>query len=254
MATGMMRAVTDENTESERRFAHGVRVAEALLFATDQPLAAEDIARMIPSGVEVEAVLGELERLYRPRGVNLIRAGGKWMFRTAPDLGYLLRRDSEEPRKLGRAALETLAIIAYHQPVTRAEIDALRGVSTHKGALDALLQAGFIRLRGRRRSPGRPVTFGTTETFLIQFGLNRIDDLPGLEDLSRAGLVEGQVPAGLHFPLPSDDSALRGDEDPLEPDLFDVMTEERLDALAEEPPLDPNDGPPPQTDDRNGHP
>ncbi len=254
MATGMMRAVTDENTETERRFAHGVRVAEALLFATDQPLAAEDIARMIPSGVDIDAVLGELERLYRPRGVNLIRAGGKWMFRTAPDLGYLLRRDSDEPRKLGRAALETLAIIAYHQPVTRAEIEALRGVSTHKGALDALLQAGFIRLRGRRRSPGRPVTFGTTETFLIQFGLNRIDDLPGLEDLSRAGLVEGQVPAGLHFPLPSDDPALQGDEDPLEPDLFDVMTEERLDALAEEPPLDPNGGPPLHTDDRNGHP
>ncbi|MCZ8186124.1 MAG: SMC-Scp complex subunit ScpB [Beijerinckiaceae bacterium] len=248
----MMRIVTEENHETERRFAHGVRVAEALLFATDQPLAAEDIARMMPTGVEVEAVLGELERLYRPRGVNLIRAGGKWMFRTAPDLGYLLRRESEEPRKLGRAALETLAIIAYHQPVTRAEIEALRGVSTHKGTLDTLLQAGFVRLRGRRRTPGRPVTFGTTETFLIQFGLNRIGDLPGLEDLAGAGLVEGQVPAGLHFPLPSDDPALRGDEDPLEPDLFDLMTEERLDALAGEPPLDPEDGAPPRTDEPNG--
>lgn len=247
-----MRAVTEENTEAERRFAHGVRVAEALLFASDQPLAGEDIARMMPAGVEVEAVLGELERLYRPRGVNLIRAGGKWMFRTAPDLGYLLKRESDEPRKLGRAALETLAIIAYHQPVTRAEIEALRGVSTHKGTLDTLLEGGFIRLRGRRRTPGRPVTFGTTETFLIQFGLNRIGDLPGLEDLAGAGLVEDQLPAGLHFPLPTDDPALRGDEDPLEPDLFDVMAEERLNALAEEAPLDPDDGHPPGPDLPNG--
>lgn len=248
----MMRAVTEENTEAERRFAHGVRVAEALLFATDQPLAAEDLARMMPAGVDIEAVLGELERLYRPRGVNLIRAGGKWLFRTAPDLGYLLKRESEEPRKLGRAALETLAIIAYHQPVTRAEIEALRGVSTHKGTLDTLLQAGFIRLRGRRRTPGRPVTFGTTETFLIQFGLNRIGDLPGLDDLAGAGLVEAQVPQGLHFPLPTDDPALRADEDPLEPDLFDVIAEERLDALADEEPLDPDDGGPPKPDGRHG--
>ncbi len=171
------------------------------------------------------------------------------MFRTAPDLGYLLKREGDEPKKLGRAALETLAIIAYHQPVTRAEIEALRGVSTHKGTLDTLLEAGFVRLRGRRRSPGRPVTFGTTETFLIQFGLNRISDLPGLEDLAGAGLVQGQVPQGLQFPLPSDDPALRGDEDALEPDLFDVMAEERLDALAEEPPLDPDDGQPPERPD-----
>jgi segregation and condensation protein B len=245
----MMRIVTEENHEAERRFAHGVRVAEALLFATDQPLAPEDLARMMPAGVAIEAVLGELEQLYRSRGVNLIRAGGKWMFRTAPDLGYLLKREGDEPKKLGRAALETLAIIAYHQPVTRAEIEALRGVSTHKGTLDTLLEAGFVRLRGRRRSPGRPVTFGTTETFLIQFGLNRISDLPGLEDLAGAGLVQGQVPQGLQFPLPSDDPALRGDEDALEPDLFDVMAEERLDALAEEPPLDPDDGQPPKRPD-----
>ncbi|HUN11937.1 MAG TPA: SMC-Scp complex subunit ScpB, partial [Rhabdaerophilum sp.] len=189
-----MRAVTEENDEAERRFAHGVRVAEALLFASAEPLAAEDIARMMPQGVAVEAVLGELERLYRPRGVNLMRLSGKWMFRTAPDLGYLLRKESEEARKLGRAALETLSIIAYHQPVTRAEIEALRGVSTHKGTLDTLLEAGFIRMRGRRRTPGRPVTFGTTETFLIQFGLDRISDLPGLDEIAAAGLVVGQVP------------------------------------------------------------
>lgn len=234
-----MRAVTEENDEAERRFAHGVRVAEALLFASDAPLAAEDIGRLMPQGVEAEQVLGELERLYRSRGVNLTRIAGKWMFRTAPDLGYLLAKESDGPRKLSRAALEVLAIIAYHQPVTRAEIEALRGVSTNKGTLDILLEAGFVRLRGRRRTPGRPVTFGTTETFLIQFGLDRIGDLPGLDEIAGAGLVEGQVPAGLGLPLPSDDAALRADEDPLEPDLFDLMAEERLDALADEAPLDP---------------
>ncbi|KAF0226948.1 MAG: segregation and condensation protein [Beijerinckiaceae bacterium] len=237
-----MRAVTEANDEAERRFAHGVRVAEALLFASKEPLAGEDIARMMPVGVEAEAVLGELERLYRQRGVNLVRVAGKWMIRTAPDLGYLLAKDSEEPKKLTRAALETLAIIAYHQPVTRAEIEDLRGVSTNKGTLDTLLEAGFVRMRGRRRTPGRPVTFGTTETFLIQFGLDRIGDLPGLEEIAGAGLVDVQIPAGLGLPLPSDDAALRSDEDPLEPDLFDLMAEERLDALAEEAPLDPLDG------------
>ncbi len=237
---GMMRAVTEENDEVERRFAHGVRVAEALLFATAEPLAAEDIARMMPQGVAVEAVLGELERLYRPRGVNLMRLSGKWMFRTAPDLGYLLRKESDEARKLGRAALETLSIIAYHQPVTRAEIEALRGVSTHKGTLDTLLEAGFVRMRGRRRTPGRPVTFGTTETFLIQFGLDRISDLPGLDEIAAAGLVEGQVPTGLGLPLPSDDATLREDEDALEPDLFDIMIDERLEEQANEAPLNPD--------------
>ncbi|MFN3482974.1 MAG: SMC-Scp complex subunit ScpB [Rhabdaerophilum calidifontis] len=235
-----MRAVTEETNEAERRFAHGVRVAEALLFASAEPLASEAIARMMPQGVTAEAVLGELERLYRPRGVNLVRVAGKWMFRTAPDLGYLLKPEAEEPRRLGRAALETLAIIAYHQPVTRAEIEALRGVSLSRGTLDVLLEAGFIRPRGRRRTPGRPVTYGTTETFLIQFGLDRVGDLPGLEEIAAAGLVEGQVPAGLGVPLPSDDPALRADEDPLEPDLFDLMAEERLAEAAAEAPLDPD--------------
>lgn len=234
-----MRAVTEENDEAERRFAQGVRVAEALLFASDAPLAAEDIARLMPHGVDAESVLGELERAYRSRGVNLLRVAGKWMFRTAPDLGYLLKKDAEEPKKLGRAALETLAIIAYHQPVTRAEIEALRGVSTNKGTLDTLLDADFVRMRGRRRTPGRPVTFGTTETFLIQFGLDRIGDMPGLEEIAGSGLVDGQVPVGLGVPLPSDDATLRADEDPLEPDIFDLMAEERLEELAREAPLDP---------------
>lgn len=240
-----MRAITDANDESERRFAQGVRVAEALLFAASEPLAAEAIARLLPGGVEAGAVLGELERLYRPRGVNLVRLAGKWQFRTAADLGHLLRPEPEEaPRKLGRAALETLAIIAWHQPVTRAEIEELRGVALSKGTLDTLIEAGFVRLRGRRRTPGRPVTFGTTETFLIRFGLDRISDLPGLADLEASGLDTASAARGFGLPLPSDDPALAGDEDPLEPDIFDEMTEARLAALADEPPLDPIGGEP----------
>lgn len=228
--------------ESERRFQQGVRVAEALLFASPEPLSAEDLARRMPSGVDIEAVLGELERLYRPRGVNLVTLADKWMFRTAADLGHLMKKDGEaEPKKLSRSALEVLAIIAYHQPVTRTEIEQIRGVQMNKGALDHLLETGFIRMRGRRRSPGRPVTFGTTEGFLIAFGLNRIGDLPNLEEIVAAGLVEGKVPPGLSLPLPSDVPGSGADEDPLAEDLFETMVEERLEALAQEAPLAADD-------------
>ncbi len=238
-----------EESEAERRFAQGVRVAEALLFASPEPLAVTELSRLIPAGVQIEAVLGELERLYRPRGVNLIRVAGKWMFRTAPDLGHLLQsQDVPEPKKLSRSALEVLGIIAYHQPVTRTEIEQIRGVQMNKGLLDVLLEAGFIRMRGRRRSPGRPVTFGTTEAFLIAFGLERIADLPDIEEILASGLVEGKVPPGLTLPLPSDIPGSGADEDPLEDDLFDTMAEVRLRALAAEAPLDPeeNEGPPPR--------
>lgn len=235
-----MRVVTTATDERERRLAHGIRVAEALLFASAEPLSAEEIARALPGDCEVETILGELERAYRTRGVTLQRIAGKWMFRTAPDLSYLLRAEKEEPKKLSRAALEILAIIAYHQPVTRAEIEEMRGVASYRGTFDLLLEAGFIRMRGRRRTPGRPVTFGTTETFLVQFGLNRISDLPGLDEMTGTGLADPALVGGLSVPLPSDDPGLRGDEDPLEPDLFDLIAEERLADLAEEPPLDPD--------------
>jgi segregation and condensation protein B len=230
----------ERSDAAEQRFHEGVRIAEAMLFAASEPLAMEDIARMLPQGVEAAQVLAELEVLYRTRGVTLQRAAGKWLFRTASDLGYLLRKEeAPEEKKLGRAALETLAIIAYHQPVTRAEIEELRGVSTHKGTLDTLLEAGFIRLRGRRRTPGRPVTFGTTESFLIQFGLDRISDLPNLTELAALNGREAGA-GGFALLLPSDDPALRNDEDPLEPDLFDAMLDDRLEAEADLPALDPD--------------
>jgi segregation and condensation protein B len=214
----------DDADGAAEAFAQAMRVVEALLFASAQPLPAEELARSVPAGVAIEAVLAQLTGFYAPRGVNLRAVAGGYAFRTAPDLGYLLAAEAEPPRKLSRAALEVLAIIAYHQPVTRAEIEEIRGVATAKGTLDLLLEAGWVRLRGRRRSPGRPVTFGTTPGFLDHFGLDRIDDLPGLEELKGSGFIEGRLTRDLSVPIPDDDPELRADEDPLG-DLFTPLDE-----------------------------
>ena len=192
------------------------RMVEALLFAAIEPLDAATLAARLPAGADIGAVLEHLRRDYAHRGVNLVRLGDRWAFRTAGDLSWLMARDAAEPRKLSRAALETLAIIAYHQPVTRAEIEEIRSVSISKGTLDVLLETGWVRLRGRRRAPGRPVTYGTTPAFLIYFGLDGIGDLPGLDELKGAGLLEGRLPPGFAVPIPSDDSALAPDEEPLD--------------------------------------
>ncbi len=199
---------------------HGeaMRIAEALLFASAEPLGAEELAGRLPEGADVAKILEDLTAHYAGRGVNLVRVAGKWQFRTAGDLSFVLARNVTEQRKLSRAAMETLAIVAYHQPVTRAEIEEIRGVATSKGTLDTLMETGWIRLRGRRKAPGRPVTYGTTPHFLEHFGLDAIDDLPGLEELKGAGFIEGRVPSDFSVPVPSDDNALREDEDPLEGD------------------------------------
>jgi segregation and condensation protein B len=193
-----------------------MRIAEALLFAAREPLAEQDIEKRLPRGISVTSVLDHLKASYGSRGVNLVRVGGKWMFRTATDLAWLLAGGEGEQKRLSRAALETLAIVAYHQPVTRAEIEDIRGVAISKGTLDVLLETGWVRLRGRRRAPGRPITYGTTTDFLIHFGLEAITDLPGLEELKSAGLFDGRLPSGFAIPQPSDDEALSADEDPLE--------------------------------------
>lgn len=212
-----------------------LRLLEAMLFAAGEPLDEATLAARLPEGVDLRPLMAQLSADYAGRGVNLVRVAGKWTLRTAPDLGFLLARDKPEPRKLSRAALETLAIIAYHQPVTRAEIEEIRGVSTSKGTLDVLLESGWIRMRGRRRSPGRPVTYGTAESFLVHFGLESIQDLPGLEELKGAGFVDARVTAGLTVPLPSDEMALADDEDPLEPELdFGLAPEpEEMDEVRE---------------------
>ncbi|MBS1164894.1 MAG: hypothetical protein H6R00_919 [Proteobacteria bacterium] len=192
-----------------------IRGAEAILFASAQPVDAEELAERLAPGTDVRQVLADLRTIYASRGVNLVEVAGKWMFRTAPDLAHLLVREQVEPKKLSRAALETLAIIAYHQPVTRAEIEEIRGVSTNKGTLDVLMETGWIRMRGRRRTPGRPLTYGTTEAFLVHFGLEAVTDLPGVDDLKAAGFLEGAVPPGFRIPIPNASDTLMPDEDPL---------------------------------------
>jgi segregation and condensation protein B len=199
-----------------------LRLLEALLFASAEPLDEKTLAARLPQGADVKAALEQLRADYAPRGVNLVRVAGKWAFRTAPDLSWLLTKDSVVPRKLSRAAIETLAIVAYHQPVTRAEVEEIRGISAAKGTLDVLLETGWVRPRGRRKAPGRPVTYGTTETFLAHFGLEALDDLPGLDELKGSGLLDGRLPPGFSVPTPSDDPALRDDEDPLEPGDLDL--------------------------------
>jgi segregation and condensation protein B len=205
----------DDDGEPQEIVERSLRVLEALLFATAEPLKAEHLAPYLAEGADVEALLGELERRYSGRGVTLVRRGEAWAFRTAEDLSYLLRREESDVRPLSRAALETLAIIAYHQPTTRAEIEEVRGVATGRGTIDLLLEAGWVRMRGRRRTPGRPVTYGTTDAFLDHFGLEALSDLPGLDDLKGAGLLSNRLPSNLQIPLPFDGD-LREDEDPLD--------------------------------------
>lgn len=207
-------SLDDENLELHAR---NLRILEALLFASAEPIDLKDAAPFLSDAADVEALAVELQATYAGRGVNLVQRGSKWAFRTAEDLNFLLRREETDTRPLSRAALETLSIIAYHQPVTRAEIEDVRGVSISKGTLDALMEAGWVRMRGRRRTPGRPVTYGTTEGFLDHFGLESLGDLPGLEELKGSGLLSSRVPPGFQVPLPFD-GALRDDEDPLDPD------------------------------------
>ena len=215
-----MRVVVD-NTEAVER-AEELRILEAVLFAADEPLDEKALAGRLPAGADVHALLLLLQQDYAARGVNLVRVGGKWSLRTAGDLAWLLTHESTVTRKLSRAAIETLSIVAYHQPVTRAEIEEIRGVTTSKGTLDVLLETGWIKLRGRRKAPGRPVTYGTTEAFLSHFGLEAVTDLPGLDELRGSGLVDRAVPSDFAVPIPSDDPALRDDEDPLEPGDLDL--------------------------------
>ena len=198
------------------------RLLEALLFASREPLDEATLAKRLPQGAQLRDALRGLQAEYATRGVNLVRIGRKWSFRTAGDLSWLLTKNVVQNRKLSRAAIETLAIIAYHQPVTRAEVEEIRGVAAAKGTLDVLLETGWIRPRGRRKVPGRPITYGTSDEFLSHFGLEAVEDLPGLDELRGAGLLDGRLPPGFSIPVPSDDDALRDDEEPLEPgDLLD---------------------------------
>ena len=190
------------------------RRVEALLFAAAGPLSAADIARRLPEGADAGRAIAGLRGRYEGRGVELVCVADRWSFRTAGDLGFLMTEEREEPRRLSKAALETLAIIAYHQPVTRAEIESVRGVSISKGTLDLLLEMGFVRLRGRRRTPGRPVTYATADRFLEHFGLASLYDLPGAAEMKAAGLLDLSLPVGFEVPDPSRSGP--DEEDPIE--------------------------------------
>ncbi len=198
---------------SERR--EKLRVLEALLFAASEPLDELTLAKYANTD-GIADLLDELAALYATRGITLVRVAGRWAFRTAEDLSYLLERHAREERKLSKAAMETMAIIAYHQPVTRAEIEDIRGVATSGGTLDVLMETGWVRMRGRRRAPGRPITYGTTPAFLEHFSLDQIRDLPGLAELKGAGLLDSALPPEFTVPQPTDVAALMPDELPLE--------------------------------------
>ena len=211
----------DQTSEPQAR-AEELRLLEALLFAAAVPLDEAQLSRRLPAGVNVREALTKLQAEYATRGVNLVRVGKKWTFRTASDLSWLLTKFTKETKKLSRAAIETMAIIAYHQPVTRAEVEEIRGVAASPGTFDVRMETGWVRLRGRRKAPGRPLTYGTSEKFLEHFGLEEVGDLPGLDELRGAGLLDPRLPPEFAVPVPTDDNALRDDEDPLEPSDLDM--------------------------------
>ena len=224
-----------------------VRIVEALLFAASEPLDESTLADSLPKGTNVAALLSELKEQYTGRGIHLVKAAGKWAFRTAEDLSWLLEKHAHEERRLSKAALETLAIIAYHQPVTRAEIEEIRGVSTSVCTRKCLLESVWVRHRGRRRAPGKPITYGTTDAFLGHFGLDNIKDLPGLADLKAQGLLDSNLPPGFSVPSPTDVAALMPDELPLDSaDEEDetVQPELELDLPEEDEPDKPEPGTP----------
>jgi segregation and condensation protein B len=208
-----------------------LRMTEALLFASSDPLDAKALTASLPEGADVTAILNELQAIYEKRGVTLVCVGGKWQFRTAPDLAFLLRKEQPEQKRLSRAAIETLAIIAYHQPVTRAEIEDIRGVAVSKGTVDALMEVGWVKIRGRKRTPGRPVTYGTSEAFLVQFGLESVRDLPGIDELKAAGFLEALPPSGFDVPNPTED--LSEDEDPYDPNEPEELATGGPDPMGE---------------------
>ena len=216
-----------------------LRIVEAVLFAAEEPLDAATIAAHLPEGADVEALIEAVREKYETAGFNLVRVGKKHLFRSAPDLADALQSHVVQQRRLSKAALETLAIIAYHQPVTRAEIEDIRGVSISKGTLDVLLESEWVRLRGRRRVPGRPLTYGTTDAFLVHFGLETLADLPGLDELKAAGLLDERLPPGFSIPAPDPDND--AEEDPLADDdtgeelaetpaMFDAATSDEADT------------------------
>ncbi|MEQ9507326.1 MAG: SMC-Scp complex subunit ScpB [Hyphomonas sp.] len=241
LSDAQARAEVDLLGGRDEALAEGVRRAEAVLFAAGEPLSAEQISEILPQGIEAGEVLMALRAVYSKRGVNLVEVAGKWRFQTAQDLSYLFVEERQVQRKLGQAALETMAIIAYGQPVTRAEIEAVRGVAVAKSVIDTLLETGWVRVRGRRKTPGLPITYGTTEKFLEHFGLESLDTLPGKADLEAEGLLTDVIPSGLQMPdeeaLSEDDTLINdlGGFEDVEAFVTDFMEDEAVVPAPVEP-------------------
>ena len=180
-----------------------LRAVEALLFASSDPLDEKTLIEILPKNADIEKILENIQDLYKGRGVELTKVNNKWMFKTASDLSFIMQKEAKVQKKLSKAGLETLSIIAYHQPVSRAEIEEIRGVSVSPGTIDTLLELNWIRIKGRRKAPGNPITYGTTEEFLVHFDLTNIQDLPGLDDLKSTGLLDSNLPPDM-FPINDD--------------------------------------------------
>ena len=180
-----------------------LRAVEALLFASSDPLDEKTLTEILPENADIEKILEKIQELYKGRGVELTKVNNKWMFKTASDLSFIMQKEAKVQKKLSKAGLETLSIIAYHQPVSRAEIEEIRGVSVSPGTIDALLELNWIRIKGRRKAPGNPITYGTTEEFLVHFDLSNIRDLPGLDELKSTGLLDSNLPPDM-FPINDD--------------------------------------------------
>ena len=207
-----------------------LRALEAVLFASAEPVSEEELRKRLPADVDLGALLDELQGTYADRGINLVRVARGWSFRTAADLAHLMTRGVVEQRRLSRPALEMLAIIAYHQPVTRAEIEEIRGVSTSKGTLDLLIEIGWVRISGRRNVPGRPVTYSTTDAFLQHFSLDRVSDLPGIEELAAAGLLEKNAIAVPEQDEPEPADEAEGDDNEFDRPYLDDDSEADADG------------------------
>jgi segregation and condensation protein B len=205
-----------DNSADQQQVQEMLRMVEAILFASAEPVSEKALVERLPNDAKISVLLTQLQKDYALRGVNLVRVGDSWAFRTASDLSFLMSREAVQQKKLSRAALEVLAIIAYHQPVTRAEMEEIRGVETAKGTLDVLMETGWVKIRGRRKVPGRPVTYGTTLDFLDHFGLEEVRDLPGIDELKGAGLLSSRMPSNFAIPQPpANNDELQDDEDPL---------------------------------------
>ncbi len=241
LSDAQARAEADLLGGRDALLAEGVRRAEAVLFAAGEPLSAEQIAEILPQGIEAGEVLMALRAVYSKRGVNLVEVAGKWRFQTAQDLSYLFVEERQVQKKLGQASLETLAIIAYGQPVTRAEIEAVRGVAVAKSVIDTLLESGWVRVRGRRKTPGLPITYGTTDKFLEHFGLESLDTLPGKADLEAEGLLTDVIPSGFQMPdeeaLSEEDTLINelGNIEDVEAFVTDFMGDEATPPSTEQP-------------------